>query len=177
MLRRASESNYQEIADQLSVGDLVVPYGQGTEYSAGRIVALWTGIGMAEVQFAHGNRRYPVEDLVRLNENRQVDPPSGYDSVNGGLPMAIVANAGPDKGRIARAFVKQALYWAARDRKYRPKRSETNANSYCCPRCEGDAPLRRTNYAREDGRSIHLFACPTCLFLIREDDIITPEGV
>lgn len=176
MRRNAAESHYQQIAAELSVGDLVVPYGQGTEYSAGRIVALWPGIGMAEVQFSHGSRRYPVEDFVRLNERRQVDPPSGYDSVNGGLPNVPVSG-GPVAERVAAAFVKRALYWAARDRKYRPSRSETDAGTYCCPKCGGGAPLRRASYAREDGRSIRLLACPACLFLIREDDIIVPEGV
>lgn len=131
---------------------------------------------MAEVQFGHGSRRYPVEDLVRLTEERQVDPPSKYDSVNGGLPNAIVSG-GPLPGRVATAFVKQALYWAARDRKYRPTRTESGSGSYCCPKCGGDAALRHTTYAREDGRSVKLLACPTCLFLIREDDILVPEGV
>lgn len=176
MNRTSAESHYQQIAAELSVGDLVVPYGQGTEYSAGRIVALWPGIGMAEVQFSHGNRRYPVEDLVRLNDKRQVDPPSGYDSVNGGLPNVPVAG-GPVPSRVAHAFVKQALYWAARDRKYRPTRGESGSGSYCCPKCGGDAALRHTTYGREDGKSVRLLACPSCLFLIREDDILIPEGV
>ena len=176
MNRTSAESHYQQIAAELSVGDLVVPQGQGTEYSAGRIVALWPGIGMAEVQFSHGSRRYPVEDLVRLNDKRQVDPPSRYDSVNGGLPNVPVAG-GPVASRVAHAFVKQALYWAARDRKYRPSRTESGSGSYCCPKCGGDASLRHTAYAREDGKSVKLLACPTCLFLIREDDILLPEGV
>ena len=177
MQRNAYDSHYQDIAAELSVGDLVVPYGQGTEYSAGRIVALWPGIGMAEVQFSQGSRRYPVEDLVRLNQDRQVDPPH-HDSVAGGLPNVPVSG-GPviSTNRVASAFVKQALYWAARDRKYRPSRAEGGTGSYCCPKCGGDASLRHTTYAREDGRSVKLLACPSCLFLIREDDILVPEGV
>lgn len=174
MQRAAAESHYQQIAAELSVGDLVVPFGQGTEYSAGRIVALWPGIGMAEVQFSHGSRRYPVEDLVRLNDKRQVDPPAKYDSVNGGLPNVPVAG-GPVASRVAAAHLKRALYWAARDRKYRPTRSETGAGQYCCPKCEGEAFLRHTTYGREDGKSVKLLACPTCLFLIREDDLLLPE--
>lgn len=174
MRRTSFESHYQDVAAELSVGDIVVPYGQGTEYSGGRIVALWPGIGMAEVQFAHGNRRYPVEDLVRLNDKRQVDPPTTFNSVPGGIPTVPVAG-GPVPGRVASAFVKQALYWAARDRKYRPTRSEAGSGVYCCPKCGGDAPLRRTTYGREDGQSVKLLACPTCLFLIREDDILIPE--
>lgn len=176
MKRTSAESHYQQIAAELSVGDLVVPYGQGTEYSAGRIVALWPGIGMAEVQFSHGNRRYPVEDLVLLTKDGRVAPPVKYDSVNGGLPNVPVAG-GPVAGRVAHAFVKQALYWAARDRKYRPTRTEAGSGNYCCPKCGGDAPLRHTTYGREDGKSVRLLACPTCLFLIREDDILIPEGV
>jgi hypothetical protein len=173
--RTSAESHYQEIAAELSVGDLVVPYGQGTEYSAGRIVALWPGIGMAEVQYSRGNRRYPVEDLVRLNADRQVDPPSQSNSVPGGLPNAVVSG-GPNPSRVAHAFIKRALYWAARDRKYRPTRAEAGAGTYCCPKCGGDATLRRTTYGREDGRNVKLLACPECLFLIREDDVLIPES-
>lgn len=175
MNRTSAQSHYQDIAAELSVGDVVVPYGQGTEYAGGRIVGLWPGIGMAEVQFAMGNRRYPVEDLVRLNADRQVEPPERYNSVPGGLPGPTVSG-GPVPGRVAQAFVKQALYWAARDRKYRPKRSEAGAGQYCCPKCEGEAPLRPTTYGRENGQSVRLLACPTCLFLIREDDILIPES-
>ena len=189
MTQRTADTNYQYIAAGFSVGDIVVPYGMpGYKDLAGRIVALWPGIGMADVQFPMGNRRYPVEDLQRISENGNPDPPR-HDTVPGGA-STVVKPGGPAPqqshpedavearaaSRVGSAFVKQALYWAMRDRKYRPTRSENDGGKYCCPRCTDEIHLQRASYKREDGRNVKLLACPTCLFLIRESDLVLPEG-
>jgi hypothetical protein len=63
-----------------------------------------------------------------------------------------------------------ALYWADKDRKYRATRSECEQKSVLCPRCP-DSHMRKTTFTRAEGASEHLLGCPTCMFLIRFEDI------
>jgi hypothetical protein len=129
---------------------------------------------MLEVQFPAGNKRYPVEDVQRLDaeghfagrESDTVPGGAGTVSVSGG-PVAI---------RVAQAYVKKALYWAAKDRRYRATSDEATSGTYTCPKCK-EAQLRKAVYRRAEGASERLFGCPSCLFLIERDALIHPEGV
>jgi hypothetical protein len=155
--------NYQARALEFTVGDMVVPFGH-IPGVAGRVVALWPAIGMADVQFTSGAKRYPVEELQLLDDRANANPPR-TESVPGGVDMRVLA------ARVAHGFVRKALYWSAPGRKYRLTRSEQDAGCYNCPKCD-DSPMRRTVYKRTNGVSERLLGCPACLFLIKEGDIL-----
>lgn len=173
--------NYQERASEFAVGDIVVPYGYLTSFS-GRVVALWPAIGMADVQFTNGTKRYPVEELQRIDSKGDANPPR-TESVPGGVGTVPVPTAKPQQrsdvndnaaelaNRVAHQFVRKALYWSAPGRQYRLTKNESDGGQYLCPKCS-DVPLKRTVYKRRNDISERLFGCPTCLFLIKEDDIL-----
>lgn len=185
--------NYQQRAKEYAVGDMVVPYGHNAEL-AGRVVALYPAIGMADVEFPSGSKRYPVEDLQILDPHfRSVIPPQ-TDSIPGGIETAEVsggpegsrekflvnedairAKEQPDAIRVAQAFVKKALYWHSNDRRFRATQPEVSNGQYLCPTCRGkgqECYLKPAIYKRREGKSERLLGCPTCLFLIKREDII-----
>lgn len=180
--KQADSGNWQARAREFRVGQSVrLMYGGSND--EGRVLAVWPSIGMVDVQFPNTNYRFPVEDLQIINPefNRFISPVT--EEVPGGVGTdALVPDGATGKAvrkttRLASAakvkgayFFKQALYWAEVGRKYRCTKSEHNNGSYGCPKC-GDM-LRKTIYKREDGRSVRLLGCPTCLFLIRESDIL-----
>ena len=179
--RKTSTVNYQERAAEFAVGDEVeTPNG-----TPGRITALWPAIGMADLEFPGGSRRWPVEELYRSQGSWRVSPVG--ENVPGGLPTVSVPGgpvppiprlkeASPEAmERVARAFVKKALYWAAKDRRYQATSEELEGESYYCPKCKarGDlVPMKKAIYKRRGGQSDHLLGCPKCLFLIKRSDIV-----
>lgn len=173
-------ADYQERALEFSVGDAVVPYYNNVE-RAGRVTAVYPAIGMVDVEFPHGNKRYPVEEITKLFSDRTwVDSPlsdsapgsSGTVSVPGGPYPPIITNQVVQKmaSRVAQAFVKKSLYWAQADRQYRATREEKALEHFKCPKC--DVGLKPAIYKRRGGTSEKLFGCPSCLFLIKRDDIL-----
>jgi hypothetical protein len=164
--------NYQERATEFSVGEVVVPFG-GFDSMAGRVIAVWPAIGMIDVEFPTGSKRYPAEDLQRFDGNGNANPPTD-ESIPGGLPMVSVPG-GPDKKasseRVAEAHQKRSLYWASKDRKYRMTSGEEHSGCPNCPKCK-DVPLKRAIYKRRDGSSDRLMGCPGCMFLIKDADIV-----
>lgn len=73
--------------------------------------------------------------------------------------------------RLASAIQKSALYWAGRNRRYKPTQGELDSGTYCCPKCPG-VRLRKAVYRRARGQSELLYACPSCLFLIERRAIL-----
>lgn len=69
---------------------------------------------------------------------------------------------------------KNAAYWASKDRNYRATKGEIGAGSPNCPRCRGQ--MRKTVYKMREGNKERLFACPSCLYLIKQDNILGPGG-
>ena len=177
MARTASNYvNYQERATEFSPGDIVVLFGSRSEL-AGRVTSVWPAIGMVDVEFATGNRRLPVEDIVKVEPDKSVVIPPFTDSTPGG-PAKIATSASVE--RIAHAFVKKSLYWSGPDRKYRAPATEVATGHYKCPKCKArgiDSTLRPAVYKRRDGVSEKLLGCGECLFLIKRSDIINcPEN-
>jgi hypothetical protein len=147
---------------------------------AGSVQAVYPAIGMVEVEFPAGSKRLPVEDLQRLDNDgvaiaiTDSTAPAGIGTVS--VPGGPYAKKADDKsiGRVARAFVKQSLYWGARDRKYRATKAEIESGHYGCPKCRArgiESVMQPANYKRREGISEKLMGCGTCLFLIKKLDI------
>jgi len=196
MERRADEGNWQARGQEFRVGQ-TVQLVNGGETDVGRVVAVWPGIGMCDVQFPHTSYRFPVEDLQIINQGddpfiapMHEDVPGGPGSegdvsegapatnvIEGEVPrIELVHEVGKTAeemtSRVAQAFVKKSLYWHATDRKYRVSREEHANGHYKCPAKSCTGHLRRANYKMEDGRMVKLHACPECLFMIRASDIM-----
>lgn len=180
-MNKESYVDYQARATQFAVGDIVYPF-LGSADQNGRVVAVWPGIGMVDVQWPQGEERYPVEELNKLAPDAWYQPPEiihDQDSVPGGATKVPVSTGQPVYmkfpeetlvNKIANRYM-EALYWAEKDRKYRAKQSETE-NGYTCPRCGENRQLRKAVYKRRGGASTHLLCCPKCLFLIKQEDVL-----
>lgn len=183
--RTAEESpNYQQRAREFSVGSQVAPFGTGNENS-GTVVQVFPAIGMVEVQFPYGVKRYPVEDVQIFREDNAWIEPPGTTQVPGGTETVPVSGGPPidpmdqiedvEKEatplRVAHAFIKKSLYWANKDRRYKATQTECDGGTYNCPKC-GDSVLRKAIYKRRGGQSERLLGCPSCLFLIKREDIL-----
>ena len=178
--------DYQQRAREFSVGDMAYPLaGAATDESqAGRVVAVFPGIGQVDIEFPWGSGRYPVEDVQRVTDIVTKAPDVDHTTVPGGAGTVGVPG-GPDKmagaiDRVARAHVKYAIYWATKNRNYRATKAEIEADNFHCPKCrveDGADPIfmRPMNYKREDGKSHRLFGCPKCMFLIKREHIIGLE--
>lgn len=69
---------------------------------------------------------------------------------------------------------KTAVYWAAQNRQHRATRAEVDAARPNCPKC--GAAMRKATYKMDKGARMRLFACPKDLYLIKQTDILGPEG-
>ena len=152
-------TDYQARAAEFSVGDVVFPYEASSDKS-GTVVSVYPAIGMVDVQFPNGSKRYPVEDLQRTDL-----PSSDYESVPGGAgSVSLPGGPAPSPKKVA-------LYWKEKDRGYHATKAECPSGPYSCPKCK-EANLKKAVYKRREGASERLFACPGCLFLIKDLDII-----
>lgn len=165
--------DYQAKAAEFSVGGVVVPFGM-FDSQAGRVTAVWPAIGMVDVEMSTGNRRFPVEDLQRMDNDGSANPT--HTNTGAGGAETVSVPGGPVPSRVAQAFARKALYWASRDRKYRMDKSECDSGRPCCPRCEGAPPLKKAIYKRRGGASDKLLGCPQCMFLIKDTDVINPTS-
>lgn len=173
--RKKSFVDYQGRATAFHIGDCAFPIIGGSDANGGTVVAVWPAIGMVDLVFPYGTARYPVEELVISHEkNEEAAIDIAITNVPGGAGTVSVSG-GPgirDKAhRVASAYIKQAVYWASKDRQYKPTREEIETGDFCCPRCEENL-LRRVSYKREQGKSVKLWVCPSCLFLIRDCDLV-----
>lgn len=157
--KQATVPDYQVKALGFAVGQTVAPYGVGAE-RGGTVVAVYPGIGMVDVEFPHGMKRFPAEDLQRFDKG-DVVAPAEVEST----PAGPTASLTP----------KIALYWAGLDRQYRATKAELDSGTYTCPKCK-EGVLEKTCYKRVDGKSEKLLGCRSCLFLIKRSDIIGDGG-
>jgi len=77
-------------------------------------------------------------------------------------------------GLLLEQHARTATYWSSQGRQHRATRSEMDARKPNCPKC--GTPFRKTIYKMDEGRRARLFACPSCLFLIKQDNILGPGG-
>ena len=74
------------------------------------------------------------------------------------------------------AFVSRtAAYWVAQNRHYRVTQTEIQVKRPSCPKCS--TQLRKTTYKMSKGIRARLFACPKCLFLVKRDNLLSPDGL
>jgi hypothetical protein len=69
---------------------------------------------------------------------------------------------------------KTATYWASQNRQHRATRAEVDACRPNCPKC--GTPMRKATYKMAEGKRMRLFACPKDLYLIKQTDIMGPDG-
>lgn len=69
---------------------------------------------------------------------------------------------------------KTATYWASQNRQHRATRAEVGAGVPNCPKC--GTPMRKATYKMAEGKRMRLFACPQDLYLIKQTDIMGPDG-
>ena len=69
---------------------------------------------------------------------------------------------------------KTAAYWVAQNRQYRATQGELNARKPFCPKC--GTKMKRTTYKMDQGAKQRLWACPTDLFLIKQEHVLGPLG-
>jgi hypothetical protein len=72
------------------------------------------------------------------------------------------------------ALKKEATYWSAPGRQHRATPDEVATCKPLCPKCK--KLMRKATYKMLEGQRVKLFACPKCLYLIRQDDIFGPDG-
>ena len=172
--RKAHNVDYQQRALGFAVGDEVFPFMFGDEYGTGRVVEVYPAIGVVNVEYPNGTKQEKVEDLQRVFTEVQPPPVTDNNVPGGAGGPGVSGGPGVEKRaavrRIAEAFVKKSIYWAARDRKYRATQSELEASNFTCPKCR-EGRLQGTIYKRSEGISDRLLGCPTCLFLIKSCDI------
>ena len=75
---------------------------------------------------------------------------------------------------LSQVAVKTATYWTSQNRQHRATRAEVDARMPNCPKC--GSPLRKTTYKMSEGQRMRLFACPKDLFIIKQTDIVGPDG-
>ena len=154
--------DYRERALEFSVDAIVAPLGD--PHTTGRVTDVWPAIGMVDVEWPNGNGRCAVEDLMLLDSSKVMSIPPKTDN------STRMVHPGGMATRVAQAWIKKSIYWAARDRKYRASQTEIESGVYNCPKCKEDT-LRRSSYKRLEGKSVKLLVCPSCLFSIRIKDL------
>lgn len=76
--------------------------------------------------------------------------------------------------RIQQHAEKSAAYWAAANRQYRATSQDLDSRKPACPKC--GTSMRKATYKMREGARERLFACPKDLFLIKQTDLVGPEG-
>ena len=193
--------DYQQRATEFKVGDQVVPLGAQAEW-AGRVVAVFPAIGMVDVEFSNGNKRYPVEDVQRLQPGQPVISPM-TDSVPGGsgtvevpngpheklnvpsTPRPVVQVSDAEEAQILHdmatrtaSHIRVAQAWVKRALYWngadRKYRATQSELDGKVYYCPRckDTLLKKAIYKRTEGKSERLYGCPECLFLIRRSDVM-----
>ena len=101
MKKLKQAQDYQLLATQFAVGDSVKPFAHPIE-QVGRLVALWPAIGMADVAFPSGVRRFPVEELSKVDEDTSY---LKYPSIPGGATVAVAGGPYPQETKMRRRVV------------------------------------------------------------------------
>lgn len=75
---------------------------------------------------------------------------------------------------LQEAAQKTATYWSSQNRQHRATQKEIQSGKPNCPKCGNT--MRKTLYKMKEGQRLKLFACPKDLFIIKQTDILGPDG-
>ena len=147
-------------------GDYVYVLEAGGKPAWARILRVWPSLGVADVRWEPGvgEAQVPFE-MMKVIEHGPA-PEVGLSYPITGRLAALAHKA----ERIERISSRVALYWAGPNRQYRMTRAERETGVPSCPKCCGG--MRKTTYKMEEGARHALWCCPSCLFLVRRDDVI-----
>jgi hypothetical protein len=88
MRRQATTyTDYQARGREFSVGMRVFPFHGGNADKAGVVMQVFPAIGMVDVEFPYGSKRFPVEDLVIVEDTHS----NTVDSIPGGTGVTPVS--------------------------------------------------------------------------------------
>jgi hypothetical protein len=90
----ATTYDYQARAREFAVGEYAHPIGAGP-MDIGRISEVFPGIGMVQVEFPYGSRRYPVEDVEKIHPSNSPIIPTTTENVPGGTDVPSVSAGRP----------------------------------------------------------------------------------
>jgi hypothetical protein len=79
-------ADYQARGREFSVGMRVFPFHGGSADKAGVVMQVFPAIGMVDVEFPFGSKRFPVEDLVIVGDTHR----NTLDSIPGGAGVSPV---------------------------------------------------------------------------------------
>jgi hypothetical protein len=99
MERRADEGNWQARGQEFRVG-MSVGLVNGGETDVGRVVAVYPGIGMVDVQWPHTAYRHPVEDLQLINPGDDPYVAPMHEDVPGGPGSQAELSEGAPQGNV-----------------------------------------------------------------------------
>ena len=94
MSKTATTYDYQARGREFAVNDFVHPVGSGP-MDIGRVSQVWPGIGMVQVEFPYGSRRYPVEDVEKIHPAQSLVIPTTTDNGPGGADVVPVSAGRP----------------------------------------------------------------------------------
>lgn len=152
--------DYQKRSKDFKVGMKVYYFWEGNSSQPGVVVAVYPSIGMVDVEYPHGSQRIPIEELIIVDSGDTKSLPES--TVPGGTGVVPVST------RVANNYLKKAIYWRNINRRYKLCKGE-DPNKPNCPKCK--TQMGKTVYKRRDSQSERLFACPSCLFVIKSSDI------
>lgn len=91
----SNQIDWQQRSFDFPVGSFVYPFMSGESGLMGRVVAVYPGIGMVDVQWPHGSERVPVEELQRHEQEFFIPPSVEDETVPGGVPEGPQATEPP----------------------------------------------------------------------------------
>jgi len=159
-MHKRSTTDYQKRSKDFKVGMKVYFTWAANDSQPGVVAAVYPSIGMVDVEYPNGSQRIPVEELY-IDQSGDVAG-AVESTVPGGVGVVPIST------RVANRYLKKAIYWRSLNRKYRLCKGE-NPNKPTCPKCK--SPMGKTVYKRRDSVSEKLFACPSCLFIIKSSDV------
>ncbi len=97
--RKADAGNWQARGQEFEVGQSVRYTSNGGD-TEGRVVAVWPGIGMVDVQWPHTNNRHPVEELQIVDPGEDMFVAPLHETVPGGAGSAADVSQGAPQDRF-----------------------------------------------------------------------------
>jgi ribosomal protein S27AE len=116
-----------------------------------------------------------TNEVVAYDDLYRAHPGINEGVLRGEVSKFYRVAAGLAELRIQAHAGKTAAYWMAQNRTYRATGDDLVTKKPRCPKC--GTGMRRTTYKMHKGEKHRLFACPKDLFLLKQTDILGPDGL